>query len=1353
MAKTDRCAARPAVINKNSKKTASKLYDDLLAFVEDRKLASQFYLMTKNEGFYEQYKDLLEWDDNNEPTFISLYKKSLNLRTVVPETRLLTVLNKKIGYYKKGADREAMYIDNYSNREKLQKKADEFNESSEFNEDYYAKVVNVYDNESPRRFIGVKVVRKNKMYALEVKQLEYNKALNEKLRSILAQVGVSVGALNNLEERLGYSGVTDFDSAKTTAEGLLELIRIANGERGEKALPEEFAHFAIEALGDNPLVNRLINLIHSSGLTQQIIGDSYDEYVSQYNNDTYKLAKEAAGKLLAKHLLENESYEHKPYKNIIARVIQAIKDFFRKLSFSEIKRALYEADKEFGDLAKNILTGNLTEKMSISNIDFSGKLYQLDERVLRDKKILQNIIKNELKRLKIYEQRSADSSFDVNQHVLIAQLEKDLSDNIEIEGIYSFMENALAELTKINSRLSRLSSLETDIPRERAFTLRNIRNYIYSYKNIIQEIRKAIVDEEKFEDNRYGERGRMLLNELSNLIKDLEIEYNNLAMPLFVDFLKPFLGDSLEVPFGKYKGQKLDLQKMIEVAEEDISFFDRWLDSMADSSDHVLKLMDQAVKKSKENARLSTIDITKQLQEATIRLEKAGYTDTSWMFEKDSKGNLSGRYITEINKALFEEERRKEQERLKNKYGENPTGNDEEAYKKELRQWYLDNTEYIDKERRPKLSKYANTTFKNLSDAQKKYYDTVMKIKSTLDSYLPASYTYLTNSVKIRKDLIERLKDSKDVKSGAISLWESIKDNFIRNSNDTEFGSKAAVKDFEGNIVQLLPIYYTKLREGESNNDISTDIVSTLSAYAAMANDYHEMNKVIDLLELGRDVLRNREITLTQGGKTVKETFTELGRKVESTVLKRGNESNFIGRLNDFFDMQVYGRYMADEGTFGKSSIDKAKTANFVNRVTALNSLALNILSSISNVATGSVMMKIESHAKEFFTPSNVARADRIYGTQLPEYLAEIGSRIKTNKLALWNELFDTLQEYDKEIKNVNFDRKKWYSKMFSTNTLFFLNNSGEHWMQTRTSLALADSYKMKSPEGKVVSLWDAMEVVYADPSNKKLGAKLQVKKGYTKENGDPFTNADIISFSRKAAAINQRMHGIYNKADRNAFQKLALGRMAMMFRKWIKPSLRRRYGKATYNYDLQSWVEGYYITAGRFLKQLALDLKESQFTISASWDNLSKQEQANIKRALTEVGFFLSTVIVLGVIDWPDNDDDVWLVRMLEYQTRRLHTELGSLIIGPSMVQEGLKIIKSPAAGINTIENALDLIGLINPYNYEFFGGEEALVKSGRYKGKNKATKLFFESPLVPMNKTLYKGLHPEEGIPFYKQ
>jgi undecaprenyl diphosphate synthase len=76
-------------------------------------------------------------------------------------------------------------------------------------------------------------------------------------------------------------------------------------------------------------------------------------------------------------------------------------------------------------------------------------------------------------------------------------------------------------------------------------------------------------------------------------------------------------------------------EELIKVADEDISFFDRWLDSMTDSSDSMLRIMDQAVKKSKENARLSTIDIMKKLEAATIKLEKAGIKDTSWMFEKD----------------------------------------------------------------------------------------------------------------------------------------------------------------------------------------------------------------------------------------------------------------------------------------------------------------------------------------------------------------------------------------------------------------------------------------------------------------------------------------------------------------------------------------------------------------------------------------------------------------------------------------------------------------------------------------------------------------------------------------------
>ena len=717
------------------------------------------------------------------------------------------------------------------------------------------------------------------------------------------------------------------------------------------------------------------------------------------------------------------------------------------------------------------------------------------------------------------------------------------------------------------------------------------------------------------------------------------------------------------------------------------------------------------------------------------------------MFERDSKGNLSGNYISEINQALFKEKVREMFKSLNEKYGKNPVGENAEKYKKERQAWFDTNMEIVNGKKVPKMSIYGNKQYQRLNAAQKEYYDTVMNIKSQLDSYLPEKYTTLTNAVKIRKDLLERVKSSDDVKSGTKQIWESIKDEFIRRTDDVDFGDRATVKDFEGNEVQTLPIYFTKLKEGESANDLSTDIVSTLTAYAAMANDFDEMNKVIDVLELGRDLLRERQITQTQGGKPLVEKFKAVGRKVEGKLTKEGEATRFVQRLNDFFEMQVYGRYMADEGTFGKTNIDKGKVANFVNRVTSMNNLALNVLSGISNVATGTVMMRIESFAGEFFNEKNTITADRIYGQSLPEYLAEIGSRVKTSKLALWDELFNVMQEYEQDVREVNFDRKSWFSRMFNTSTLFFMNNAGEHWMQNRTSLALADAYKMKAPDGKIVSLWDAMEVVPIDKNNKKAGAKLQLKQGYTKADGSAFTQDDIIKFSRKSAAINQRMHGIYNKADRSAVQRLAIGRMGMMFRKWIKPSLNRRFKSATYNYDLDTWTEGYYRTSGRFLLQLARDLRETQFNLAARWNELTPTEKANIRRALTETGHFLAVMTIIGLIEWSDDKDRPWLVRMAEYQARRLYTELGTMIPGKSMITEGLRIIKSPAAGINTIENMLDLTKLLNPWNYM----DE--LQSGRYEGHSTAYKSFFESPIIPMNRTIYRGLHPETGIPFFKQ
>lgn len=1343
------CSIIPKVTDKNGNKVDSRLFKDLLSYTNNNRVeATKLYLITKNDKFIHDWGPKLTFDDNNEPSLYSIINKT----DLLEESKFLDKLNRDIGFYKKGTNRPAYYINNDKNYQDLLKRVISFNQNSEFRDKYVARIIRMADSESHRMFLGVKVEKRNRMNSIDADKMEYNYNLNNRLRDILASNGVSIGSLTELERRLGINGVADFNVAKTAASGLVEMIRLAEGIRGERALPEEFAHWVIEAMGDNPLINRLLNYINNNNLTTEVLGDSYNSYNELYNGDNYKLVKEAAGKLLAKHLLDNEPIVNKPYKNLLERVIEAVKNFLRTLNIGQIEKAMNEANKNFDKLAKDILEGRMDDIININNITSSNLFYQTNERVDRDKKLLRKIIDNELKRYKIYRKRNPNSSFDFSQRVFIDELEESLQNNLEIEGIYSFIENANSELEKVSKRLKFLESPELSI-KEKAETLRNIKNYLYSYKGTLEDIKGALLEEEKYEDNRYGERVKIVLDNTLLLLGDLYIEYNKVSIPLFIDFIKPFVGDGIVVPEGKFKGKVLKAEDFIKTAEKDISFFDMWLDSMADSSESSLNIIDMIVKRSKENARLRTIELMKKIQAAALKLEKAGIKNTEWMYERDNKGNITGNYISEINQALFKENMSKLYKSLNEKYGRNPVGEAAEKYNNEKRAWFDSNMEIIDGVKRPKMSIYENPKFKALNNAQKEYYNEFMRIKEELDSYLPTNYTSLLNTIKIRKDLLERVKASDSIKSGVTQIWESIKDIFIRRADDTEFRDRATIKDFEGNEVQNLPIYYTKLREGEHLNDISTDATSTLIAYASMAMDFNEMSKIIDILEIGRDIIRDRDVTVTQGERQLKERINLFGVKIENPLTKQGRESRISKRLDYFFDMQVYGRYMEDEGTFGNTKIDKGKAANFLNMITSLTTMAGNILASLSNVFTGDIMMKIEASAREFFNFSNMFKADRIYGSNLPEFLAEIGNRVKTSKLALWCELFNVVQEYEKDIREINFDRKTWFSRMFGMSTLFFMSNAGEHWMQTRTSLALADAYKMKAPNGKIVNLWDAMEVVPIDKNNKRLGARLQVKSGYTKEDGSEFTKEDIIAFSRKSAAINQRMHGIYNKADRNAMQKMALGRMAIMYRKWLKPSLNRRFKSLNYNRDLDAWTEGYYLTTGRFLLQLANDIRKTQFDIVSEWNNLSKREKANIRRAITEVAHFAAISLILGLIDWDDDDDSPWIKRMAEYQLRRLKTEIGILVPGKPMLDEGLKIIKSPAAGIQTLQSTLDLIGLINPMNYETFAGEDAIIQSGQYKGRTKAHRLLMRSPLIPMRNTIIRGVNPELVVPYFKQ
>lgn len=1338
------CAIIPRVRNSKGEKVDSKLFKDLLSFLPSRAEARKVYLITKNNEFINNFIHKFRLDENGEPTIKSLLDKT-SLSDFVNDEKVLNTLNRQIGYIKK--DQSIIYHKRTREAYKeLQEKADRFNNTSDFREDYIAKVDKTSDIKGEPSYT-ISVIKRTKELEQQIQRSSYNNELNNQLRDILRSIGIDVGVLTEAEERMLLNGIADFDTAERAANGFITLIRLAKGQKGERALPEEFSHVALRVLANNPLVQRLYNIIKDNGLAREILGEDYEIYNEKYHEDIDKLAEEAAGKLLAKHLT-GTAIPIKPYRNVLQRIIDAIKSFFKKFDETPFQKAIIEADKGYGKLAKDILENRLIEKEAdLNTLKNGGVLYSTSHHIKNNHDLIKQILRNEVKRRNIYARRTKNPKFNEKQQQLIEQLENDIKKHNDIEGIYNYLENTLGIL---NSLETKLKDIDGKNLQEKAKLLRDIRNYIYSYKGITDDLLNIALNETE-EGNKLYDRAIEDIDKVSSLIKRLENRYNKLVLPIIMDMFRPILGDSITVPFGKYKGKTFTLEDMLTTAETDITLADRWLDSMADSTSPVLKGIDQLVKRVKDEARLNTIEIEKRIKAAAIKAEKAGVKNFDYIYEKDGN-DYTGYYISEINRSKYKKAKKKFFDELNERYKGDLTEQQEKAKKQEITHWYKENhIKLKDGTYRPKLSIYGNPEFNRMTSAQKTFYEEVMKIKEEADSKLPTNYTTLYNTIKIRKNLIERLKTSKNP---AKQLWENIKDGYLERSDDTEFGTKATLVDFEGHTVNTIPIYYTKLREGESNNDISRDIVSTMTAYIAMAEEYNQMNKIIDGLEIARTYFHETLTTSKKNGtnKLVEKIKTSFNKGEEEEEV-RVSPKRLLGRLDDFYDMQIYGRMLKDEGSFNVfgHKISKAKFANKLNKLNVMTKFAVNTMASISNVTTGNTMGTIEAISKEFFTPLNLFKADKIYTAAMPAYVTNVGARIKDDKLSLFDELFNVLQDYENDVKEVEWIQNR-VTRLLGPKIMLLTNSIGEHWLQNRTALALADAYEMKDDKGKIVSLWDALEVVPLDAKNPSLGSKIQIKKGYTKKDGSKFTREDTYKFSRKTAMINERMHGIYNEADRNAAKQYAVGRMALLYRNWMRPSWNKRFKKATYNYDVDAWTEGYYQTFYRFSLDLIKEIKEGQLSITANWDNLTKTEKANIKRAITELSTFILLALALAFIEWPDDEEDDWFISTLEYQTRRLYSEIGAQTPTPFILREGLKILNSPSADVQTLQAILNLLGLFNPYNYETFVGEEALLQSGRFKGESRATKIIYESPLTGPYNTIYKGLHPEESIAYFK-
>ena len=1269
-----------------------------------RTKAVEIFLQGINPNFIQDYSKQLVLNEEGIPTYESLMKNPY-IKEFIGENTMLESLNQPFTSVEDTADNYTMLIQEAKN----------FNDNNS-NKDNYVAYVD-YDNENKLR---VKVVKKTAESLQHATDQYLTKQLNDVLVETFGKLGVTVGNLTEAETAAGRIGHIDFTKAKDIANGFISMIRIANNMEGVGALSEEFAHLIMAISKKDPLVERLLNsLADNPEALKQILGDQYEDVNTFYNGNNALMAEEALGKLLQQHLIKNLSTQNIPSENLFKRTINFIRNKFKSFKQDKVQRAIEEASTVMDNVAKQFLENKATiTKEQIEDTETDAQFNDLSDRVKRNIAILKDADLVEIKRYKM----TKDSSKDIIKqvHTKLSQFTQEEADTVK--GICYYANNVLSNLKAFDEQFKHLSLLDTNTQ----FTfLREVRNSTNSYKAFINSLLEAYQDESMKEDNMFasiidvnGEKIDMeeMIKNLSYLLKALDTKFKNTATPLFTEFLKPFLGqDRIVIPYGKNKGKEITIESLLREAESDISFFDRWLDSMGTSSDVLLTLFDAVVKKQNDLTRTETIEAVKSVQNLLKEAESLGITNFDYFFERTSDGKKTGNIISEVNQAQFEKDKKEFEQSLIDKYGKNAKGENADKKIAERLQWrnthaILHNGKYV---ANPEI--YRNEDYFNLSEDQRKILTEWLRIKDIYDSYLGGK-TYNTKAIQIRKSGIRRFLDTK---ISPQSAWEYAKNTFTeafldKPDDEGQFGIKSGITDFSGEEYMQLPILYvTPL---ENPDELSDDVMGNLMAYIYMASNYKNMLKVVNQLEVGRIlVTENRTVKKTRGGLPVVEKIKALGRSETNNV--KIKESYIVQKLNDFFDSQVYGRYLKDQGSLGKANVNKmvSKLLEF----SSLAQLGLNWCANVANVGTGIAMQNIEAAAGEYFSGKELLKADMEYSKAMMAFIPDISARIKTSKLALFDELFNLKQDYRGRLRNTN--KKNLIERLYGANIAFLGQDAGDHWLYNRTAIAMCLRQKVKVPGKGEMSLWEAFEV--RDKFNDDSGIKeIYLPEGTKDLEGNKINISDL---SRKIAHVNHSLFGIYNEEDSNAANRVAVGRLLLQYKKWMKPQLNKRFQKATYVAATGEFEEGYYTTMVR----IASELLRGQFQLGAlkeEINNLSDHEKANLKRCRTELVQLLAVWACANLIKWPDDKERPWAVKFAEYMAQRMSHELGNLAPTPMFINENLKTLKTPIASLSAVQNMQNFVmSLANPADWN----DE--LQTGPYKDHSTLYKNFMKAPI----------------------
>lgn len=1309
------CSLKCHVRNPKGEVVESRLFNDLLHYTSNnRELTKEYYGVGTNQEFLDKVQEKAKFDKNGQITLQSL-RELTDLKTYVEDKALLDMLNKDIG--------AGVY-----SYEEAMPKLQYFNRNSQFNDEFLATLEQTKDGK-----YRLHVVKNNRANLNALTKTISDRTLQDRILYYLNRAGVDVEFIEQ-DEKIG--GRYSTKNAKKTADGLYRLIQVAKGEHIDADLAEEAGHFAVGALGNSPLVTRLMNLL-TPEVQKKLIGSKEIEGKYLGNQSRRELAGYLVGRAISGHIDERASWQ-----SLLHRIVNKIKRIFAHVTGNNILRDAAEIEKIADRIASGFMSPDFSGDVQAS-LKTNESLYSAKDSF--NTKIFKTVA-NRLY-LQAQEMANIDRSLYTKFNNIAGQVVAGrgntqgagvLSDYIALEGITesvsllsdlmrgeipdllasidfdntadfntnmvrnaralrvlrTFTRNALAIINEVNSATTNIQGadrLQGDLDRVQIVDSDG-QKHTYNLLEITDKLSQLLTGKEglinqlknketqyftKFCENAYGSK---YVNRSARVLFDWKKEHGN--------SLIRFIGD-----------ENIPIADLINDMESDIGIFDRWLGSMSNNPDVIGQIADKTTKLANKWADDLTNKAWDELRMLQRELQEIGLSNTDIFCEVSARtgeltGNIVSRYVWGDYEADWEEFKRRCAEDFKETHPEIENMTDFErsilwdSYFKPLAriwhkgdgaspahsQWSEEEQRYIPSDNY--LSQqYINTIESN--PERLKWLNKYMQLKKSLDGRLPEGSTNSVRMPQFKGTFMNRVRNRRLTDNAASAFGGSIRtalrETFCESSEDTDYGSDQTYNNIEEDIFQnklafekeklnRLPIYgINKLKD---MTEISTDLFQSTLSYAGMANTYAAFDTIVDTLEVGSEVLNRRKV----GG-----IYTESENKA--------NKSRAYNRYLKFLDKQVYG-ISTKKIKIGRGLVIN-KVAGFLSGLASKVFLGGNVPGGMVNLGTGAIEVFKESLAGEYYSLKDWRKAHKMYwgslGSNLGSWWVDVGKQIKEDKVSLFIRHFNVLG--DSKERQRNWETRRNRANYFLYNeSLFLPYKMGEHYMQSMSYLALANSIKVYDVNGNKVSLYDAYSTEHLEDETGKTfkdrtlalnGIYLKDAESVEKyhmlesilseinnalESSSPFgrvtnftqeqldymnekgyymddlaalrtliendkynltwTVDDESAFMDKAREINNRMHGIYNNQDKVAMQQSIFGNMLLSMKGYALGLAERRFGTSKHSTALGGETEGSMRTLLKVIMSSVTDRWGFSLTMRAILFPFGKKAKQNMLKA-----------------------------------------------------------------------------------------------------------------------------------------